>query len=421
MKKFLFGTTALAAVGFAVLAAAPANAQTAPAPGFRSNGGFTIGISGYARQYVGMAETKNGAAANRDGVVDTNSDWRPIFNFAMPLANGMTAGAVLQFNPLNNTTNSTSVTRRQWSFVSGAFGQVQVGMADGVAAQMNVGGNEMFTGGAVKNAGKIYDFTSNPNGNFASRSIVATTNADMFDNGRPANKINYFSPRFAGFQIGGSYAPSNSSGIDGSPEVQNTQYHNIYSVAANYLNTFDGIAVRAYAGYLTAQGPGGWTNSAAVNAFHKDPRWMGFGAGVGFMGWDLGLSYADLKDGRIQTQGTTTAAAALGTVTNDGKAWEAGLNYTFGAYGVGVNYFIGKNKAGTSDAAGAVVAQPFGDDKRTGYSVSGRYVMGPGVNLEAILFTIKNKTGAATAASAFNPSNRETKANGAVTALILAF
>ncbi len=48
MKKFLFGTTALAAVGFAVLAAAPANAQTAPAPGFRTNGGFTVGISGYA-------------------------------------------------------------------------------------------------------------------------------------------------------------------------------------------------------------------------------------------------------------------------------------------------------------------------------------------------------------------------------------
>ena len=418
MKKFLFGTTALAAVGFAVLASAPANAQTAPAPGFRSNAGFTVGISGYARQFVGVTSNKNAGQTVQDGKIDQMSDWRPIFNFSMPLANGLTAGAVLQFAPLNNTATSTGATRRQWSFVSGAFGQVQLGMADGVAAQMNVGGAEQFTGGAVKNGGKIYDTITAPSGNFAG--IVTNTNADIYDN-RPGNKINYFSPRFSGFQIGGSYTPEQASGRDGALPTSTTQYRNIMEVSANYVNTLGGVGLRAYGGYKHLGEPSAVGTTDSIRNFHKDAKWYGFGAGVNYMGFDIGGSYAKMKDGRLNTTGTTTTAAALGTVTNDGNAYEFGVNYTFGAFGVGVNYFKGENEAGTADATtGAVVRQVNGDDKRSGISLSGRYVMGPGVNLEAILFQVKQTTGLA-ASTGFVTTDRSMKANGAMTALILSF
>ena len=424
MKKHLFGTTALAAVGLVLAGVSSASAQTAapaPAPGFRSNSGFTVGISGYARQFVSTVQNKNGAIANRDGNVDQQSDWRPIFNFAMPLPNGMTAGAVLQMNPLNNTATGTGVVRRQWSSLSGGFGQIQLGALDGVAAQMLVGSNEQFTGGTVKNAGKIMDNVTAPSGNFPSRSIVASTNADMFDNGRPANKIAYFTPRFEGFQAGLSYAPANSSSIEGALEVANTQYKDIFSIAANYVGKVSSADVRAYAGYLTASKPSEVNLSDAQRAFHKDPTWYGFGAGVGFMGFDLGGSYAKIKDGRLNTQGTTTTAAALGTVTNDGRAWEFGLNYTFGAAGIGVNYFDGRNEAGTSSATGTVTPQANGDDKRTGVSLSGRYILAPGVNVEAIVFNAKQTTGLAASVGTHDLVNRSTTANGALTALILAF
>jgi len=416
MKKFLFGTTALAAVGFAVLAAAPANAQTAPAPGFRTNAGFTVGISGYARQYVGIAQTKNGAPGNSDGVIDEHSDWRPIFTFSMPLANGMTAGAVLQFNPLANTTNNAGVSRRQWSFLSGGFGQVQLGQHDTVGAQMHVGSAEMFTGGTVKNQGKIYDFTSGPSGNIGSSNTSGTTNPDALE--ARSNKISYFSPRFEGFQIGGSYTPETSYDRNG-VIANSTGYRQNWNIGANYLNTLGGVGVRAYGSYLQMGGDHEYALTDVQRNSMKDAKHYGFGLGFSYMGFDLGGSYGKIKDGVINTVGNTTTAAALGTVGMDGTAIEAGLSYTFGAFGVGYNYFVGKNDAHTFTATG-ITAQPNGEDKRTGHSVSGRYVMGPGVNLEAIVFQVKQKTGLAVPTTG-NVNDRETKSTGAVTALILAF
>jgi outer membrane protein OmpU len=416
MKKFLFGTTALAAVGFAVLAAAPANAQTAPAPGFRSNAGFTVGISGYARQYVGMAQTKNAAPSNYNGTLDQHSDWRPIFNFAMPLANGMTAGAVLQFNPLANTTNNAGVSRRQWSFLSGGFGQVQLGQHDTVGAQMHVGSAEMFVGGTVKNQGKIYDFISAPSGNIAATSTVGTTNPDALE--ARSNKISYFSPRFEGFQIGGSYTPETSYDRNG-VIANGTQYTENWNIAANYLNTLGGVGVRAYGSYLQMNVGSKYGMTDVQANSMKDAKHYGVGLGFTYMGFDLAGSWGKIKDGVLNTVGNTTTAAALGTVGLDGSAFDAGLSYTFGSFGVGYNYFVGKNDAHTFTATGKT-PQPNGEDKRTGHSISGRYVMGPGVNLEAIVFQVKQKTGLATPTTA-NLANRETKATGAVTALILAF
>jgi outer membrane protein OmpU len=416
MKKFLFGTTALAAVGFAVLAAAPANAQTAPAPGFRSNAGFTVGISGYARQYVGMAQTENGAPGIADGALDQHSDWRPIFNFAMPLANGMTAGAVLQFNPLANTTNNAGVSRRQWSFLSGAFGQVQLGQADSVGAQMHAGSAEMFTGGTVKNQGKIFDFISAPSGNIAATSTVGTTNPDALE--ARSNKIAYFSPRFAGFQIGGNYTPETSYDRNGTI-ANGTQYTGNWNIAANYLGTFDGVAVRGYGSYMRMGDNSQYGQTDVQRNAMKNATHYGLGGGIQYMGFDVGGSWGKIKDGLLNTVGNTVTAAALGTVGLEGTAFEAGISYTFGQFGVGYNYFKGENDAYTFTATG-VTAQPNGKDKRDGHSISGRYVMGPGVNLEAIVFTVKQKTGLATPTTA-NLVNRETKSNGVVTALILAF
>jgi len=416
MKKFLFGTTALAAVGFAVLAAAPANAQTAPAPGFRSNGGFTVGISGYARQYVGTAQTKNANPANTDGVIDQHSDWRPIFNFAMPLPNGMTAGAVLQINPLANTTNNAGVSRRQWSFLSGGFGQVQLGQHDAAGVQMHVGSAEMFTGGTVKNGGKIFDFISGPSGNIATSNTSGTTNPDALES--RSNKISYFSPRFQGFQIGGSYTPETSYDRNG-VIANSTGYRNNWNIGANYLDTLGGVGVRAYGSYLQMGGDHKYALTNVQANSMKDAKHFGLGLGVQYMGFDLGGSWGKIKDGVINTVGNTTTAAALGTVGMDGTAIEAGLSYTFGVFGVGYNYFVGKNDAHTFTATG-ITPQPHGEDKRTGHSLSGRYVMGPGVNLEAIVFQVKQKTGLLLPTTG-NVNDRQTKSTGAVTALILAF
>lgn len=432
MKKTLYGTTAIVALGLAIVAAAPASAQ-APAAGFSStNFQFTVG--GLARGYVGGLSqhdniatwtANNGAnptvgQAGATQRFDVQRDWRLDLTAAANLPNGMRATTVVQLQNLSVAQTSTfteSYIRRNWVALSGGFGDVRIGSIDPVTMQMAQGAMDAFTAGSAK-TGKIYDYmqTANVFGR-DDTALGATNNIRLYD--RSSEKIAYFTPRIEGFQLGVNYTPEASK--DKNSALATTAggvYNRGYAAAVNYVNTFSGVGVRASASYIKWNAP---INAANGGVDPSDASAWGLGAGFTYMGFDLGGSYGNYSD--VMSAGRVDGGAAVATLTNrfigDGSSYEIGLGYSTGPVRVSLNWFAGEMKSIKNVAAtGAAAALTAGTDKLQTIALNGAYILGPGVNLEASLFNSRS-TAPFTSAVA-NVRNKQ-DATGIVTGIILSF
>ena len=441
MKKTLYGTTAIVALGLAVVAAAPASAQ-APAQGFSStNFQFTIG--GLARGFVGgVSQTQVGGAtatANANPTVgsagslqsfDVHRDFRLDLTGRATLPNGMVAIAGMQLQPNSGpyTTGTTvagtgyeSQIRRNWVALQSAFGEVRIGSVDNAAVQLSHRSMDAFTAGSTGGGAKTNDFVNSPN--IFNTDDVHTTGIRLYD--RQSDKITYFSPRIAGFQVGANYTPEASKDRNsGLATSAGGVLQRGYAFGANYVETLSGVAVRASAGYVAWQMPKNSATGAGQNG--SDPSAWNFGLGFGYMGFDLGGSYAKYNDvmsqpanGPLRLDATGVAAATnVARFMADMRVFELGLGYTMGPARMSINYYNGesttvKNADTTVNVAAITNA---GKDKRHGYAVSGAYTMGPGVNLEATLFHVR-ASGPITVAH----TSTVQKATGLLTGLILTF
>src|SRR5690606_33726552 len=91
-----------------------------------------------------------------------------------------------------------------------------------------------------------------------------------------SNKINYFTPRIAGFQLGLAYTPSfeecaasggQNTGCNSSIASTSTNPHNGWSAALSFDRKFDAVRVGLAVGYTTAKAA---THRSAVD-FGGDP------------------------------------------------------------------------------------------------------------------------------------------------------
>jgi hypothetical protein len=432
MKKTLYGTTAIVALGLAIVAAAPASAQ-APAQGFSStNFQFTVG--GLARGYVGGTSqhdnvatwtANNGAnptvgQAGATQRFDVQRDWRLDLTAAANLPNGMRATTVVQLQNLSVAQGSTfteSYIRRNWVALSGGFGDVRIGSIDPVTMQMAQGAMDAFTAGSAK-TGKIYDYmqTANVFGR-DDTALGATNNIRLFD--RSSEKIAYFTPRIEGFQLGVNYTPEASKDKNSALATSaGGVYNRGYAAAVNYVNTFSGVGVRASASYIKWNAP---VNAARGGVDPSDASAWGLGAGFTYMGFDLGGSYGNYSD--VMSAGRIDGGAAIASITNrfigDGSSYEIGLGYSTGPVRVSLNWFAGEMKSIKNvAAAGAAAALTAGSDKLQTIALNGAYILGPGVNLEASLF---NSRSTAPFSSAVANVRNKQDATGIVTGIILSF
>ncbi len=419
MNKFLFGTTALAAVGFA-LVATPAAAQ-----GFKStNFDFTIG--GYARQFVGVAGNQGNKTVSSSGAFsqttdvqnfDQMSDFRLTIVAATTLSNGIRVGQRLDWDALASATAASTPVRRNWTFVSGGFGEFRLGASDAVSQQMWVGAPDAFTGPSSVNQGKMYDLTVQSTKSPADDSPF-TTSVRLFD--RTANKIAYYTPRFEGFQLGVNYTPEASQNINGGLATNNS-YRYGYAAAVNYTNTLAGVAVQAYGTYLAWDKPSdfGYQIGQAGTVKPKSPYVYGAGLNLGYMGFNLGGSWANYNDGVNVTRGSTAGATAFGNnFTIDGDAYEYGIGYTFGPAVVSLNGFYGENEAALINATTGARSVMDRKEKRTAYAFSANYTLAPGVLVMGSLFWAKHEGNQIVGGTNTNLANKTT---GALGALILNF
>jgi hypothetical protein len=149
------------------------------------------------------------------------------------------------------------------------------------------------------------------------RSQFRALKDDSFDGVEDATKLNYYSPRIGGLQLGVSYAP-NSANIGLTKQVARdvnfTRIDNILSVGANYAEDFDNLSVEFSA---TAE-KGKIRNSARADLSAYD-----FGGSLSYFGFTLGGSYGSWGS---SLQPTTGSYAKQGKT----EYHTLGLAYQFG-------------------------------------------------------------------------------------------
>ena len=284
MKKLLLGSTALVVGG---LMAAPAMAADP----------IKMGVGGYYTFYglagnIDPTYAFNGTATNYKGFAFTQ-EGEIHFIGQTKLDNGTSVGLTVEleaWNPSSATANAQI--DEAFLFAFGDWGRVEVGSRDAATYRMYYGTPSALIGwGAIQH-----------NHNWANASVIANNKAygrtmatTITPTWQDVNRINYFTPRFAGLQIGVGYAPKLNitgnvggqaasgpggiAGICGFNDATNIgacptndyAWQDVFDVGANYLNKFGDFTVAlygafAYASFVPGFGPvGGVTPNVAAN------------------------------------------------------------------------------------------------------------------------------------------------------------
>jgi outer membrane protein OmpU len=350
MKNFLYGTTALFAVG---LMAGTAVASEK----------IKLGLGGYWRGMIQVGDNNaNAVGGVGDGLRDhgTGQESEIYFSGKTTLDNGITVTAAVQ---LEGETTGDQIDNT-WITASGGFGTVHYGETWGPSLLM-VGGGV----GEKNHTGDFASFNAGVNLNgLGLNSFVGGAGL----NGRPSPKIAYYTPRMSGFQVGVSYSPerknANANGARDSI-IDGNQGNELVDFGVNYVNKVGDASVRLGLVAFTSE----TEPAAAGGVAAPDVGGHGVGLQVSMGGIKFGGRYGTLTD--------------FGGNGLDKTNWRIGADYGIGPWSMGVTYQVA-----VQDFAGA-------DDKTTYLSMGANYNVGPGVSLFGgiVTHTFEDSTNAASA------------------------
>ncbi len=366
MKKVLYGTTALCAAG--MLGATGAAAD-----------GIELGLGGYMNTLFSAGGIN--ATAGRDfvgGTAPDEPDYNPTGLFSdgeiwflgsYKHDNGIRFGARVELEVFSSVTSLDNIDEH-YIFVEGDFGRVVAGSENSAAYIMHYAAP---TSGLPINSGWVTVFIP-PNAD-SSVGFRTPSVSTYLDYGNDENQITYYTPRFAGFQLGLSYAPTvigNGEGKNFPVEADNnTEYNNGFAAGANFVDDFDGVGVAVSVGYTRAQAP-----DTVTDAGGDDYQGFNVGANISYAGVTVGGAYANAFDG----QASVASTGAL--VSSEGQSFDVGIAYSAGPWTVGAEYFQGEVDgyvpgAGATRADGVVGAG--NEDKMYAATGGVTYALGPGI------------------------------------------
>lgn len=188
------------------------------------------------------------------------------------------------------------------------------------------------------------------------------------------NKITYYTPRFAGFQMGVSYVPDSvnrgqgyagtSFNLNGPDRARLAgTVDNVFTGGLSYDNKFGDVGFAAAA-------TGEW-GRAATTQYNDLAAWNA-GAKLSYMGFSLAGSYGDW--GHSQTAKLDRSKST--------SYWTAGGAYEYGPFGASVTYLSSQFDCGTNIApAAGNTANCVGTGKNDFHNVSGGidYKLAPGL------------------------------------------
>lgn len=268
-----------------------------------------------------------------------------------------------QGNQLANTNGFASF-RQLFSYVEGKYGRIEIGGTDGAAFKMHFTSPWFVPGNGV-------DYPNISNIAVAPGALTALpiTYSVMATD---ANKVSYFTPRIMGFQLGGSFTPTDNrratqaNGLGLVPKAVGT-IREVREIALNYVNTIGSVDLAAD-GYYTVGNSG---NSSV------EPKEYGVGTNLAIQGFTLGGAWAKAKNLDSTLVGNLIAA-------EDRTTWTAGVSYETGPWTVGLAYLHSSVKSpnyiGTYDGR-----------KSSTLQTGGGYELGSGVKLGLDLLYEKNK------------------------------
>jgi len=360
----LLATSALVAAGlWGMTEAASAQAKVAP---------ITAVVGGYHQQNFAFASNKSGvnygaAYANPSGKINNTqnySDSEVWFGGRTTLANGITVGFDVQ---LEGNTNATDQIDESYLFIDGAFGRIVIGSENAADYIMNYsipgagvafGANESQVGDLILRPANVTTIHTLASGRTANGG--AALNGAL---GNDQQRLTYFTPRMAGFQVGVSFTP-NTDREDSVAYTDKSQNRaNALHGAINFTNNFSGVQVNASLGASMYPSVDGVAANLPNGNEVKD---YSVGAQIGMSGLMVGGGYRKIDADRAPENGT---------------AYGVGAAYTSGPLSVGLSYL-------TSEVDGANLTAR-GDDKYKQILFSAAYSIGPGVDVIGALFNAK--------------------------------
>lgn len=342
-----------------LLAGAAAVALTLGAGAANAQAKFEVKLGGDAFFQAGFVDQDRDV--NRRSV-DFNNRFRLNIVATAKADNGLEYGARLRLR--NNRSDRLTEADRGYIFVGGSFGTVQLGVNSTYSDNQGAVFRPIdFHFGSLGFWDEAPNWASTGNGTGIN---TALANVDLFAASR-GTKILYFSPRFAGFEIGASYTPQpgdNFTSIDRTKNTAAGRYQDVWEVGVNYSNTFSGVKLDASAGYMAGRNE---------NSLFEGYKGWQLGAKVGYAGFSLGGGYLNEgKSGLLKTS----------TYKSDLAVWNVGVQYETGPFTVGAGYTYGKQEGLTTVSS---------DDKQDFWTVGAAYKVAPGLNVGAEYSYIKFK------------------------------
>lgn len=385
MKKILLAGTAL--VGFAALAT-PAHAELKT-----DIGGFFRGYGVYSDNDTVGATSQHNFELRRDSEIH--------FNGEATLDNGLTVGAHTEVKlgtgaptgaPAATPAYGDAVTTDEaYAYFSGGWGRVNFGSEDGAAyllqvaapsADSNVDGLRTYIQDIAPTRTATATLLATLPAVFASNVLDYDDVSDP--TGAPnTDRITYLTPKFSGFQVGVSYAPTLGTqdpqglGIAG-PSADNASgaYDNLWEGSARWDGEFQGFGI----------GVGGGYSRASLEAVGTAPAGAGAvgGASDDYTTWNAGLNltWGGFSLGGDYLRGTTQQTADVGAgggvqagnIDLTENTWVVGGGWDNGPYHVGASYL--NRKIDRPATAGGVTAVDYDTDR---WTVGGGYTYGPGM------------------------------------------
>lgn len=403
MKKILLTSTALVAAG--MMSAGAASAAEA----------IKLNVGGYSKWWVVGAWQDSAFQGGTNGVGNATTHYRNVdikgdneiwFSGSTKLDNGLGVGVMITLEGGGHTDVVTDAIDQSYAWIDGGFGKVLVGMHSNGTALLHVQAPDAaanFTNGGMMLGNWSVTRPSGVMGMNERVGYTSSGNTTAIISDDRAEKITYVAPSFYGLTLGASYIPSVVKTLTGAntTSANNSVYSGqssrsngadrtaAYGVGALYANTVGPVGVKVSAGYV-------WVDLGVTSGAERALTQMSFGSQLSYAGFTLGGSYQKANDD-MRNGGNTSAVLSgpsqIGSIKGTtaqldfgGQAYDVGLQYASGPYAVSFAYFH-------SSVIGIIAStlQNGKEDTIDAYQASGKYNLGPGVDVLASVGYIEYK------------------------------
>ncbi|MEO8558918.1 MAG: porin, partial [Rhodospirillales bacterium] len=367
----LLGSTALAAAGLFTSGAFAADPIHVTVNGYYQ---YYLVFGNYDRvKTFSAASTVTGSSEGRSSRLAQEGEiW---FNGVTKLDNGTSVGFRVEleaYTQQNNGTSAGDQIDEMYLIAFGDWGRMEVGGTNGPMDKMVYGSPSALPGfGLVSSNFNFYNPGTN---NAFSTAIQGDRNLG------DANKVIYYTPRFAGIQIGVSYTPVFQPGLNGNAcgatggyggqygvcnkNVQG-QYKNAIDAGINYLAKFNSLDLAVYGGFMTASP----SNNLSASSKDVNRRWWHWltGAQLTYQGFSVGGYWGRDNNGVVSGNAT--------------RIYSAAFTYTTGPWQLGAGWRRFVRDENASSIANLIASGAAGKDRYDYYEAGVNYKLGPGITL----------------------------------------